>query len=629
MDLNKITGETTNCEKKRDTGGKGWQSTFLLRPYFLLDAVLLAFALLAAYALRFNFAVPEHHLALMPYVFASVVGAEIVLLMVFGCYRSLWRYFSSDDLPRVVWPVAVASVVFLGCRVLFASESLRFYPPISVNLMNMVFAVALLTGARLLWRKGAELQSGAGALRRRAVIVGADSAGLGVLYALRHDKNVAYECVGFLDISGKVAGSIIQGIPVLGQADSAYEILSKVKVDDVIVSPGILSRDGMQTLFADVTRLGARLLVAPGYLTTFERYGARGGIRDADITDILRRNEVAIGDLERHKSYLAGKCVMVTGAGGSIGSEIVRQVMRAGARSVVMVERSEYALFEILSEVRELPFDGVLRDYIADVADVGRMTHIVKTELPEIVFHAAAYKHVPLMETHVCEAVKNNVIGTKRLAGICRAAGVSSFVLLSSDKAVDPSSVMGATKRLCEMIVGGMNGGATSFSAVRFGNVLGSTGSVVPIFSRQIKAGGPVTVTHPDMERFFMTVPEAVSLTIVAASIGQYERGRVFILDMGEPVKIVALAEEMIRLAGRVPGVDVPITFVGVRPGEKLKEILLSGDEKALPTEHSEIRCAHLPKSEQDSFEGLLTKLESAAEAGDNVQARALLMARP
>ncbi len=595
--------------------------------FALADVALLCVSIAVAYALRFNFSVPEQHVALLPYVVPFTLAVELVLMAAFGCFKTVWRFFSAVDMPRFLCAACVSSAIFLVCRCAFPSVAIRFYPPISVNLMNLVLSVALLAGVRWFCRTLAESGRSGAEGAKRVVIAGANPVGGAIAYALRHENPVSRLVAGFIDDSPDVAGTIIQGVPVLGKTADAPRLLGEYGVDEVIVSPGGLSREKMQGLFSAATAAGARLLVAPEYSSVLDGRAAGGKLRGADITDLLRRREISLAGSEAHGAFLAGRRVMVTGAGGSIGSEIVRQSLRAGVASLVLVERCEFALFTIAHELETAPGAENVRKYVADVADEARMRCIMEKEKPEIVFHAAAYKHVPLMEENVCEAVRNNVVGTVRLARLCAATGVGNFVLLSSDKAVKPASVMGATKRLCEFVLQDLNArGGTSFSAVRFGNVLGSTGSVVPVFREQIERGGPVTVTHPEMTRYFMTIPEAVSLTIEAAAMGAEMRGRIYVLDMGEPVRITELAEKMIRLAGRRPGEDVAIAFVGVRPGEKMHEQLVAEGEKIGPTRHPQIKCCEMTPVDGAALAEVLVKFDGAIAACDDELARKLLM---
>ena len=589
-----------------------------------VDVVLALLSLLAAYALRFNFAIPDHHLLLLPFVAAFVVAVEFAALYAFGCFRTVWRFFSAVDVPRFIGASAASGALFLVSRIFFCNLEIKFYPPISVALANGVLFVCALCGARWLARLVSASAGRTAPSARRVAIVGAGEVGGAIAYALRHENPRTRVVVGFLDDSPEVAGALIQGVPVAGPVSRAASILRELAADEVIVAPGTLARKAMKELLAAAGAAGARLLAAPGYSRVLDEYASGRRLRDADITDILRRGGVTEEALASHRKFLAGRRVLVTGAGGSIGSEIARQALKAGVASLTLVERGEFALFSIGRELAAASGADAVRRYVADVGDDGRMRRILAAERPEIVFHAAAYKHVPLMEENVCEAVRNNVLATVSLARACAEGGVGEFVLLSSDKAVDPSSVMGATKRLCERALLSMGGG-TVFSAVRFGNVLGSTGSVVPIFRDQIERGGPVTVTHPDMTRYFMTIPEAVSLTLQAAAMGKSGSGRVFVLDMGEPVRIVELAEEMIRLAGKIPGEDIPIAFVGVRPGEKLAETLVGADEAIVPTDHPQIGGVAVERPPAGALDDALDRLRAAVGAGDDKSARDIL----
>lgn len=586
-----------------------------------IDAALLASAMLAAYALRFNFAIPDHHVARLATVLPATVLIELLALWACGCRRVVWRYFSLADVPRFTIAAALSLAAFLVMRI--PGRPAIPYPPISVAFINAFLSLSLLIAARVLRRATTEKPAGAAVHTLRVVLVGAGEAGNSLLWALRHDRASNREVVGFLEDSPGRVGARIQGVEVLGPISAAEEVFARVRPDEVIVTAQHLARDLVQRLFELSAGVGAKLLFAPDYTRILDGIAHPGRMREAEISDMLRRPETTMGGEAEKTALLSGRRVMVTGAGGSIGSEIARQVLATGPASLILVERCENALFNVCRAIGADAQAGRVVPCVASVTDEARMRHILATHRPEIVIHAAAHKHVPMMEDNVCEAISNNVLGTALLCRLSEEAGVARFVLLSTDKAVRPSSVMGATKRVCEFTIASRPG-ATIFCAVRFGNVLGASGSVVPIFREQIAAGGPVTVTHPDMTRYFMTIQEAVHLTLEAASYAK--GGEVFILDMGEPVRIVNLAEDMIRLSGHVPGSDIAIAFSGVRKGEKMSEELSLASENVAPTRNPQISCGRLATIAPDKLADHLGALSSAAASGDDDAARSLLM---
>ncbi|MBR0057195.1 MAG: polysaccharide biosynthesis protein [Kiritimatiellae bacterium] len=597
-----------------------------------IDAAMLILALLASYALRFNFAVPYNHVALLRFVIPFTLAVEALFLYALGCNRAVWRWFSSSDLPRLMAALALATGVSLLCRAAFGGISpvRRFYPPIGIALTNFVFSTCALAGTRWLWRIASEPARRATSSTPVA-IYGTGSPSLSVAYSLRNVANTSREVIGFIGEDHASVGATIQGLPVLAALPQSVEGAAALPapVAEIIVPQNALDRDGMQRMLALARATGARLTVAPAISDAASAAGDFGSLRDADITDVLKRGILPSDTFASHREFLEGRSVLVTGAGGSIGSEIARQALAAGVSRLALVERGELALFNISRELASSPRAGAITRHVADVSDAPRISRILAAERPDVVFHAAAYKHVPLMEENVCEAVRNNILGTATLARECVAAGVGTFVLLSSDKAVEPSSVMGATKRVCELAIMDIarNCPGTRFTAVRFGNVLGSTGSVVPVFREQILAGGPVTITHPDMERFFMTIPEASSLTLVAAAMAPAFPGCAFVLEMGSPVKITTLAEDMIRLAGKVPGRDVKLAFTGVRPGEKLREQLTAPGESPEPTGDGRISRFRISPPPPGAIDALLASLAAATAAGDDAAARASIMA--
>lgn len=598
----------------------------------VIDAVVLAFSLLVAYALRFNFAIPDHHVKLLGYVFPFTILLELMLLWVWGCNRAVWQWFSAADLPPLLSALASSTFVSLACRFFFSNAEVRFYAPISVSFMNLAIAICGLTGVRWFRRIAFDAALSVGDKIKRVVVVGTGAGSLSLAYALRHGVAGDRKIIGFLAIEGESAGRTIQGLPV-------YASLDNVAVDEVIATQGILDRDGMSHLLIKAHSAGATLAMAPNYVKSIDdtEDAAPAALRDADITDILKRGTITDEVFAEHRRFLKGRRVLVTGAGGSIGSEIARQSLAAGVEKLILLEQGELALFEISRELAASRHSGAVVRYIADIGDESRIAMILAKERPNIVFHAAAYKHVPLMEENVCEAIENNIFGTWTLANQCLKSEVGTFVLLSSDKAVEPSSVMGATKRFCELAIASLNVSvsgqaqktstrqSTCFTAVRFGNVLGSTGSVVPVFRDQIMRGGPVTITHPEMERYFMTIPEAASLTLAAASMSTEYPGCAFVLEMGAPVKITALAEEMIRLAGKVPGIDVKITYTGIRPGEKLSESLISSEEQLESTENTQIHRFLLAPPSLNELAEIISQLKGCVVSCDDDSAKKAL----
>lgn len=596
-------------------------------PPALADAAVMALAYAAAYALRFNFNVPPRLRPQAARAFLVTLLLQFGALTAWGCRRVTWRYITASDVPRFIAAMATSTLAAVALR--FALPQVSWVrPPLSIALLNGMLATGGLLLARVLWRLTLE-ERRAGrtdAAPRRVLLIGAGHVGNAVARELRQHPGGGCEIVGFLDDNAAKHGTVIQGVPVRGGIELLGEALRAWDINEVIVAITGAPREKMRRILRACEARGVKLRVAPGYHEILDGSVSVSRLREVDIADLLGRPEIALGDEAALARFVGGRRVMITGAGGSIGSELARQVLRGGPSELLLVERCENALFQIDRELRETSRGELLRGHVADVADEDRMRAILAARRPEIVLHAAAHKHVPLMEDNVCEAIANNVLATRRLGELARDAGVETFVLLSTDKAVRPASVMGATKRAAELALQTLNRpGSTRFAAVRFGNVLGASGSVVTIFREQIRRGGPVTVTHPDMRRYFMTIPEAVHLVLQAAAMA--ENGEIFILDMGEAVRIVELAEEMIRLSGLQPYHDVPIVYTGPRPGEKLFEELSTAEEAAVKTRHPRIfigRIAGRPAAEIDA---LLARLAAAAAAGDERRAREELMA--
>jgi FlaA1/EpsC-like NDP-sugar epimerase len=527
-----------------------------------------------------------------------------------GLYQGYWKYAGLDDLIRLVRAIATrtAALIVLFYALGFTGLSRAVLIIDTVLLLMLAGWVRLAPRFRFEFFSSRRRASGA-----RTLIIGAGDTGESLLRELRKSPHPEYNPVGFIDDDPDKAGVKIHGVPVLGGTAGLERVISEYGVREVIIAiPGASGRT-RQEVFEICRRAGARFKTVPtrGEL---QRGAVRiGQIRPVDLEDLLGRDVVSL-DQQILRQGLSGKRVLVTGAAGSIGRELARQIAAYAPGDLILLDRNENNLFYLEMELRDVhPFLG-LSVMVGDVQDRPRMLELFADKRPEIVFHAAAYKHVPLMESNPIEAIKNNVVATLHLAEIADRSKVERFIYVSTDKAVRPTSIMGATKRLGERLIQSIAGNGTRFMAVRFGNVLGSDGSVIPTFRKQIAAGGPVTVTHPEASRFFMTIPEAVQLVLTAGAMG--EGGEIFLLRMGEPVRIVDLARNMIELSGLRPDEDVKIVFTGLRPGEKLHEELKSDREAALPTSNEKIMVLTGVEPLSEGGWRQLREVESAAREG-------------
>jgi FlaA1/EpsC-like NDP-sugar epimerase len=558
------------------------------------DIAVLSLAYWLAFLFRFEFAIPSVWMRVLLTTWPYVVLLQYAALAAFGVPRMSWRYISIGDVGRIFFAVVAATAVLAAVRMIgpYVSQGLAILViPLGVLATNFVVAFLGLAGLRALRRLQGEAsdlrRQATGEKRARVLLVGAGQAGVLVAREISRRPDLGLRAVGFLDDDPVKIGTMIGGLPVLGDTKKVAAIAERKHIDRVLIT--IANAPGDKIRRITKLCLDARLdtKIIPGIYEIVGEKVNLSRIREVAIEDLLGREPVQL-DEDVVGTSIRSRVVLVTGAGGSIGSELCRQVCRFGPARLVLVERFENALFEIHRELTA-EFPAVPIDpRVADVCDVPRMEQLFEQSKPELVFHAAAHKHVPMMEWNPSEAVKNNVGGTRSLADLSDRFGVQRFVLVSTDKAVNPTSVMGATKRVAEIYLQALSlRSATRFVTVRFGNVLGSAGSVIPIFRQQIARGGPVTVTHPEMRRYFMTIPEASQLVMQAGAMG--EGGEIFILDMGEPVKIVDLARDLITLSGLRPDEDIEIRFSGVRPGEKLFEELATDAEHADKTKHPKV----------------------------------------
>jgi FlaA1/EpsC-like NDP-sugar epimerase len=568
---------------------------------------------------------------------------RLACILLTGLHRGLWRYASISDLVKIINSTTIGSVIFLLIVKYLIGDA--DYPR-SILVLDWLIFIAISGGNRLFIRVFREYMIEEPS-RKNILIIGAGDVGEMIVREMKNKRESAYSPIGFIDDDIQKKGSTIHGIPILGNSDMLPDIIKKYKPDEVLITstnlrktvrdiyeickphnilikklPGIkdiiggnisvttkigqllvnaklVTENQIQQALSLQKKEGGRLgakLIKLGYITEdklvsfLNKHYGISHITPISLEDLLQREPVNT-DISSLREFIKGKSVMVTGAGGSIGSELSRQILTYNPSHLVLLDRYENSLFDIDMELRTKENGTDLSTIIGDIQDVSSLERIFANYKPQIVFHAAAYKHVPLMEHHPIEAVKNNIFGTKNIIEIASKYRAENFVLISTDKAVNPTNIMGATKRVAEFLTVNMDAlSETKFTTVRFGNVLGTNGSVVPIFKEQLKNGGPLTVTHPDVERFFMLIPEAVHLVMIAAASGK--GGEIFVLDMGESIKIVDMAENFIRLSGFIPHKEIKIEFIGLRPGEKLSEELFDESEKILPTFHKKILMA-------------------------------------
>lgn len=554
---------------------------------------IFAVSLWLAYQFRFDFVVPAPYAGHIVLALIWILPFKLLCLRLFGHFDGYLSYFGTPDLGRIFSAVGASSGILL---VVWAVAGLAFVPPRGVILADFVLSLGGISATRLALRLFRERylapKTKSGKVPRRVAIVGAGDVGAALARELMSKRWLALQPVAFFD-DFKNSRATIHGLPLLGPPeallDPKRDFKRKLRIQDVIIAMPSAPAKRVREVVKVLQQAELKMQTVPSMAQLATGQVKVSALRSVEIQDLLGRASVEI-DSENVGRLLEGQVVMVTGAGGSIGSELCRQIASFKPAKLILVERSEPHLFAIEQELLENAPSINLVPLVADILEVSRMEQIFNEFAPQTVFHAAAHKHVPMMESQPAEAVKNNSIGTAHLATLAAHHRIDRFVLISTDKAINPTSVMGASKRLAEMFLQALHASGdspTKFMAVRFGNVLGSSGSVVPIFSRQIAAGGPVKVTHPEMTRYFMTIPEATRLVLQSAALG--EGGEIFVLDMGKPVKILDLARQMIELSGLVPGSDIEISITGLRPGEKLFEELRHEGENLRTTNHSKI----------------------------------------
>lgn len=564
--------------------------------FVIADIITLNIGLILAFLLRFDFnieSIPVNFLSNYPILAITATAVKLIIFTVFRLYKSLWRYAGIYEVVSVVIASGIANTVLSLVLILQHGFTGAVFAPRSIFAITFMIDVFAIGGVRLLYRAYRRYTLGVTIDMdkiRRVLIIGAGDAGVIIAREMRNHPELYHKPVAFIDNDKFKIGYKINGIPVLSHYDDITEICEKRQINEIIIALPNAKPAELNRVYAECARTNCRIRILPSMTQIIDESVVMQKVKDIDIEDLLGRDIISL-DNEEIAGYIENRSILITGAGGSIGSELTRQIAKFSPSRMFLLDNYENNLHDVVLEVRAKYPNLSIEPIIANIREEKRIDEVFSKCKPEIVFHAAAHKHVPLMEWHPEEAVKNNVIGTWNVAHSAHKFGTRRFVLISSDKAVNPTNVMGATKRIAEMIIQALNvNSSTEFTAVRFGNVLGSNGSVIPLFRRQIEAGGPVTVTHPDMTRYFMAIPEAAQLVIQSGAIAR--GGEIFILDMGQPVKILDLAENMIRLSGFEPYEDIPIEFVGLRPGEKLYEELLLSEEGIRKTKNDKIFVA-------------------------------------
>ena len=586
----------------------------------IVDIFLLNLSFFVSLLVSFNFTMPKEYISLyFTHIFVYIF-IELIVFKFFKLYSSLWRYASIDELIKVAMAVILSNVL-ISSYLMMVNDML----PKSMYVVIILFDMAFIGGARFSYRisRKLEREHKHSQNEKRVMIVGAGIAGIMVLEEMNSHIELNSRAIAFIDDDGTKKGKLIRDVPVVGNKFDIYSAAINKDIDEIIVAIPSSSKSELKAILEECKKTRCKIKTLPGIYDIIDNKLSISQLRDVQIEDLLGREEIKL-DEAVICDYITGKTVLITGGGGSIGSELCRQISNFEPKKLVILDIYENNAYDIQNELLSEHKNLNLNVIIASVRDKSRIDQVIRDINPDIVFHAAAHKHVPLMEANPKEAIKNNVLGTLNLVQAVNKYKIQKFVLISTDKAVNPTNIMGASKRLCEMIVQSINEVSDSdFVAVRFGNVLGSNGSVIPIFKRQIEKGGPITVTDPDIIRYFMTIPEAAQLVIQAGSIAK--GGEVFVLDMGEPVKIVDLAKDLIRLSGYEPYEDIDIEFTGLRPGEKLFEELLLDDEGLSATAYEKIFIGKPMYTDYKLILNNIEKLKYTLVSGDDMDIKKLM----
>jgi FlaA1/EpsC-like NDP-sugar epimerase len=580
------------------------------------DVVVIVVAWLLAYWLRFNFEIPSVYISTMWLNLAWVLPVQVIVFLFFSLYQGVWRFASIPDLKRILKAISAGGLLMATIYLMVKPNGVI---PRSVLILHPILLLLLMGASRFAYRAWKEhhLYGSMGSKGRPVIVLGAGEAAIALVKDLARSE--IWQVVGLLDDDETIVGRQIEGARVLGTIKDLPTFASKYKVQNVIIAMPSVEHLKRRAAVDAANACEMTALTVPAFDDLISGKVSISQIRKVEVEDLLGREPVQLDTLGLH-DLIEGNAILVTGAGGSIGSELCRQILKYHPSQLICVDTSEFSLYQIEQEFSQLnlPESIEIKYVTANVRNGKRIKALLTTYQPAVVYHAAAYKHVPLMENmNVAEALSNNVLGTYIVAKACNDTAVSKFVLISTDKAVNPTNVMGASKRLAEMVCQGLQGGGgTKFVTVRFGNVLGSSGSVIPKFREQIANGGPITITHPEITRYFMSIPEAAQLVMQAGMMGS--GGEIFVLDMGESVKIVNLAKDMIRLSGLSED-EVDIVYTGLRPGEKLYEELLADDENTLSTLHDKLRVAEARSADFAWVQELLAWIESIHDEDEQV----------
>lgn len=562
-----------------------------------IDIILINIALYYSFILRFDSNIPEEYLIAYKDTYIIVSIISVVSFIIFNLYNRIWKYASIDELISIVLATSFGTMAVLGYTFM-----MRCTYPRSVYILFWLLLTVFIGGFRFIFRTFNGVTPVLKKLEgtRNVMIIGAGEAGSMVIQEFKRHLDLKMKPVVIIDDDEDKHGMRIHGIKVAGGRLDIPELVLRKNIKEIIIAMPSIDRKEIKEIVDICSKTACKLRILPGVYELLDGQVSISRLRDVKIEDLLGREPVKV-NLEEISGYIKDKVVLVTGGGGSIGSELCRQIARFQPRELLILDISENNVYSLEFDLKTMFPHIKYTALIGSVRDKKRLEYIFDKYRPNVVFHAAAHKHVPLMEGNAAEAIKNNVFGTMNVAEVSDKYGVERFILISTDKAVNPTNIMGASKRIAEIIIQMMSmKSKTVFAAVRFGNVLGSDGSVVPLFKRQIEEGGPVTVTHPDIIRYFMTIPEAVQLVIQAGALAK--GGDVFVLDMGEPVKIADLARDMIKLSGLEPDVDIKIEFIGLRPGEKLFEELLLNEEGVTATKYKKIFIAKPTFTDANTF---------------------------